>query len=167
MRSRSHDDYLRRKITALCGRDSGMTRTDLHNAVKQEHRLRAFELLELLHAAGELHRRRAGKRGWRYFASAAAAEQFRPAAVDLLPPVKGEPAPANPRGRPPKRQVLDSDAPADTSLAEVTICPSVTHDPRVQCAPGERVWGCGFAALGPGRYLPEGPASCAAKAVSR
>jgi hypothetical protein len=39
---------------------------------------------------------------------------------------------------------------------EVTRCPGFTHDPRYQVAPGERVFGAGFAAVGIGRDITTG-----------
>lgn len=36
---------------------------------------------------------------------------------------------------------------------KVTRGPSWTHDPRFQCAPGERHHGAGFARMGIGRYV--------------
>lgn len=40
--------------------------------------------------------------------------------------------------------------------ATVTRCPGFTHDPRYQVAPGERVFGAGFAAVGIGRDITTG-----------
>ncbi|MGL4573944.1 MAG: hypothetical protein ACRCV9_04055 [Burkholderiaceae bacterium] len=38
----------------------------------------------------------------------------------------------------------------------VHVLPSVRHDPRYQCAEGERVYGAGFAAVGVGRNVETG-----------
>ena len=40
----------------------------------------------------------------------------------------------------------------------VTRCPSYSHDPRVQCAPGHVPFGAGFAAVGLGRNIDTGEA---------
>lgn len=43
-----------------------------------------------------------------------------------------------------------------TETQQVTRCPGFTHDPRYQVAPGERVFGAGFAAVGIGRDITTG-----------
>lgn len=51
--------------------------------------------------------------------------------------------------------------PTKPPIARVVVvqrCPSYTHDPRYQCAPGEQTFGAGFQAVGPGRDINTGRA---------
>ena len=59
-----------------------------------------------------------------------------------------------------QRQATVSAAPVpvavDYSKAKVTVCPGLGYDPRYQVAPGEKVFGAGFAAVGFGRDINTG-----------
>lgn len=48
--------------------------------------------------------------------------------------------------------------PVITARTRITRGPGYTHDPRVQCAPGEQPFGAGFAACGIGRDIETGRA---------
>lgn len=50
-----------------------------------------------------------------------------------------------------------TEAPAKR-VVRITKGPAYTHDARIQCAPGERPYGAGFAAAGPGRNIETGRA---------
>jgi hypothetical protein len=86
----------------------------------------------------------------------------KPAAPAPAPAPSPTPAPAavDPaRAQGPRQPVMaPAQSVATASLppgVKVTVLPSVTHDPRYQVAPGERVLG-GFATAGIGRYLEGG-----------
>ena len=56
-----------------------------------------------------------------------------------------------------RAQKRPSETPAGR-VVRITRGPSYTHDPRIQCAPGEQPFGAGFAAAGPGVDIETGMA---------
>lgn len=64
-------------------------------------------------------------------------------------------AAANKSRKPPPVKLTPATEVIVPAHVKVTVGPCHPVDARYQCEPGERVWGCGFAALKPGQYIAE------------
>lgn len=170
------------RVLEMAARPCGVTVAQVreHYQIKSQN---AHSTLVQLEGRGKLHKAHAAGRCSHYFTTSAAASAWAMSqrGVPMQEPLLCESERAKLYevrehiGSGPRRGVEPGRLPGSLDRGHaagsagwrprVTVCPSAPVDARYQVAPGEKVWGAGFAALRPGQYIE--PAHClAAKAVA-
>lgn len=151
----------------------GLRRQDIVNRLQQSRRTEAGVVLDQLVGEGKVHRAQClggpGRPAVRYFADKADADRWVASRAETK---KAKTEKAKLKGLESKalapltqqsagkawrnlQQKLEPGPVVVPAKVKRTVCPSISYDPRYQCAPGERIVG-GFASMGPGRYLDGG-----------
>jgi hypothetical protein len=167
-------DPTRKRLLAMAERPSGMHRKDIRDVFSRESRDYALSAFDAMAAAGVLLFLKQG-REVRYFATAKAAQQYidrlRDAPLVLGTGMESFPVPVEEKRR--RRRAMQFIEPTTKVRSDgvvVSACKGFTHDPRYQVEPGAKVYGAGFAAVGPGRDVDTGKgwaASPASRATGR
>lgn len=154
-----HDREIIQRIRKLCERQSGASVREVRDSFTGAVRQVAVQQLRAAIEAGDLHEfsaRSAGaiKAQVRIFASREAGEAW------AAQPPEHQAASIKKRQAGLQCPSVDAVAPHWRAIGKnpepvkvERVGHQYTHDPRFQCAPGERPFGAGFAAMGPGRYL--------------
>jgi hypothetical protein len=153
-------DPTRKRIVLMAQRPEGMHRKDIRGWFNSAARQHALEVFDALVAHGHLVYVQEG-RAVTYFAAPTTAlkhvEAPKPEALVIGSGLGEFPVPAHE-----KKQRRSAQSFRQVSTVKrsdgvtVSECKGFTHDPRYHVEPGAKVYGAGFAAVGPGRDVDTG-----------
>ena len=153
-------DPTRKRIVLMAQRPEGMHRKDIRDVFSRERREYALAAFDAMAAAGVLIFVKEGK-GMRYFAGPAGAQQYldrlRDKPLQIGTGLEFFPVPVEVKRK--RRKAIQFIEPSTSVRDGVPVsaaCKGFTHDPRYQVEPGAKVYGAGFAAVGPGRDVDTG-----------